>query len=142
MSLVAFMNALVTLEASIAIQDLEFHRWQPATVNPPTLYNFVNPSQTTYPATNTVLDELRIGVRLLTDPSDVDEEQARLEGYFDTLVGVVDADLIHPHQSVLRGTAHYATRSSVRQLTVTINGATYLAWEFGITAELRRIVGA
>jgi hypothetical protein len=139
-SLKAFIDALVTLEASIPITDVDRHRWQPASVNPPTLFNFVLPSRTSYPATGTVLDEINIGIRLLTNPSDVDEEQARLEDYFDALVGVVDADLIHPDRSVLRGTCHYATRTSVRQMTVSFNGATFLAWEFGITAELRRIV--
>ena len=140
MSLVAFMDALVTLEQSIPITDVEFRRWQPATVNPPTLFNFINPSPSTIPATHTVIDEMNIGVRLLTDPSDVDEEQARLEGYFDAVVAVVDADLVEPSRSLLRGACHFATRRSTRQITVTINGATYLAWEFLIAAELRRIV--
>ncbi len=140
MGLVTFMDALVALEATIPIVDVERRRWQPATVNPPTLYNFVNPSRASIPAINTVLDELNIGVRLLTNPSDIDEEQARLESYFDALVAVIDADLIHPHSSVLRVACHYATRTSTRQITVTLNGATFLAWEFGITVELRRIL--
>jgi hypothetical protein len=143
-SLVAFMDALVLLEAEIDLPDLQRYRWQPpsGSVNPPTLYNFVLPSKSSIPATNIVVDDLRIGIRLLTNPSDVDEEQARLETYFDELVGVVDLDLIQPSTSLLRGTCHEATRTGVRQLTVTFDGATYLAWEFTIAASLRRLVGA
>lgn len=132
-----FMDALVALEGTVD-PKLRVTRWQPNKVDPPHLYNWLLPSPADVPAVGIVHDRLMIAVRIIVKPSDLVEEEAALEGYFDKARDVIDADLIQPAHSTLSGAAHEVRRTTTRAIAPVFNEIPYLGLELVLQADLRR----
>lgn len=136
-SLGTFMDALVGLEATVD-PNLCVYRWRPTNVEVPAIYNWINPSPADIPAIGIVHDRLMISVRILVAASDLDEQTAAIETYYDEARDVIDADLIRPAESVLRAAAHETQRTTTRSVTDIFNDITYLGLELVLQVDLRR----
>jgi hypothetical protein len=132
------MDALVALEGTIDPGNLRVDRWRPAKVDPPHLYNWINPSPAEIPAVDIVRDELNLAVRIIVKPADIQDETAKLETYWDLARDVIDGDLVRPAQSTLRTAAHMAKRTTMRNISDRFGEIQYLGLELVIQAELRR----
>jgi hypothetical protein len=138
-SLASFITALTTLEATIDPGVLRVYPWRPPTIEAPAIYNWVLPSQSDIPATQIVRDTMNLSVRVVMPSSaDLTEELAAMVKYFDLVRDVIDADLVQPAHSVLRGACHNARRTSSRTLTDVFNNIPYMVLELVIAAEFRR----
>lgn len=117
---------------------LTVHRWRPASIEAPALYNWINPSPADIPAVGIVRDELMIAVRIIVTPSDLDEQTGAIETYYDEARDVLDADLIEPSRSVLSAAALMCRRTTTRSIIDVFNDITYLGIELVLAVELRR----
>ena len=117
---------------------LTVHRWRPVKIDPPAIYNWLTPSPADIPAVGIVRDQLMLAVRIIVSPSDLDEQTAALESYFDSARDVIDADLIEPSQSVLSAAALMCERTTTRSIVDVFNDITYLGWELMLRVQLRR----
>lgn len=136
-SLETLMDALVPLEATIN-PALTVSRWRPVNINPPALYNWIVPSPVDIPAIGVVRDQVNLSVRIIVAASDVDEQAAAIEGFWDQARDIIDADLVEPSQSVLRTAAHMCRRTTMRNITDVFNEIPYLGLELVLQCELRR----
>ncbi len=136
-SLRVFMDALVGLERTID-PALSVSRWRPTKIDPPAIYNLLNPSPADIPAIGIVHDRLMIGIRIIIAASDLDEMTSTIEGYYDRARDVIDGDLIEPSRSVLAAAAHETRRTTTRSTTDTFNDIAYLGIELVLQADLRR----
>jgi hypothetical protein len=137
MSLAALLEALVGLEETID-PNLRVSRWRPAGIEPPHLYNWINPSPADIPAVDIVRDQVNLAVRIIVKPADIDDETASIEAYWDLARDVIDGDLVRPAESVLSPAAHMARRTTMRNISDRFNDIQYLGLELVIQAELRR----
>lgn len=131
------MDALVGLENTIS-QDLHVTRWRPLSVDPPHLYNWLVPSPADIPAVGIARDTLELSIRIVVPSSDIDEQTAMLETYYDLARDVIDSDVIRPRESVLKTAAHKAERVRSRNILDTFNDIEYLGLELVLQVELRR----
>lgn len=139
-SLQTLMDKLVELEETID-PNLRVSRWRPARIDPPHLYNWINPSPASIPAIDIVRDELNLAIRILVKPSDIETETEAIETYWDLARDVIDGDLVRPADSVLRASAHMAKRTTMRNVSDTFNQIQYLGLELVLQVELRRNFG-
>lgn len=137
-SLTTLMDALVGLEGTID-PNLRVDRWRPARIDPPHLYNWIQPSPADIPAIDIVVDQVNIAVRVIVKPQDIEDETAVMESYWDLARDVIDGDLIRPAESVLRVAAHMAKRTTMRNISDRFNDVQYLGLELMIQCELRRM---
>lgn len=137
-SIATFMDSLVALEQTIDPVNLNVYRWRPPTISTPAVYNWLLASPSDIPATQIVRDIMNFAVRVVVLISDIDEEEASVENYFDLVRNVLDQDLIEPSKSTLRSAAYHCHRSSARTLTDTFNEIPYMCLELVIAAEFRR----
>ncbi len=131
------MDALVLLEQQID-PNLRVSRWRPLNIDPPHLYNWIVPSPADVPAVGIARDELNVSIRIIVKPSDIGEQTAAIESYWDKARDTIDADLVIPAQSVLQPAALMARRTSMRNITDVFNQIEYLGLELVLQMELRR----
>lgn len=149
-SVADFMTALEGLhnQVAAALADLtpslevRVYRWRPIGLPElPAIYNWIADSPYRVVATGGLVeDTLNIRARVATAHVDGEEDGLVLERIVDTYRHVFDTALYHPASSPFTGIAKVVDRTGARNLIDRFNDIPVLCMEFGIVAQLNRIL--
>lgn len=121
------------------VPALEFHRWRPAAIDPPSLYNLVAPSPFVQADQLRWRDTINLAVRIAVPYGEHSSEMEWLEPLSDCFRQAIDP-MLGTQTNPFNGAAKWAERTDMRSMEDAFNEVPFACMEFIIQCRLDRMM--